>query len=51
MRLMQMEGIITGFVATGLTCALVILGLGELTANPYSYSGTQTPTPTHTAHR
>lgn len=41
-----MEGIITGFVATGLVCALTILGLGELTANPYTYSGT--PTPTHT---
>ncbi len=44
MRLLQMEGIITGFVATGLTCVLVIVGLGELTANPYSHSGTPIPT-------
>jgi hypothetical protein len=43
----QMDGIISFFVATGLTCALVILGLGELSANPYSYSGTSTPQ-THT---
>jgi hypothetical protein len=43
----KMDGIISFFVATGLTCALVILGLGELSANPYSYSGTPTPQ-THT---
>ena len=44
---LQMEAIITGFVATGLSCALVILGLGELSTNPYSYTGTQ-PTSTST---
>jgi hypothetical protein len=43
---MQMDGFITGFVAMGLTCSLVILGLGELAANPYSYSGTQSQTTT-----
>lgn len=43
---MKMEGFITGFAATGLTCLLVFLGLGELSANPYSYSGTQPHTTT-----
>lgn len=43
---MQMDGFITGFVAMGLTCSLVILGLGELAATPYSYSGTQSQTTT-----
>ena len=48
MEQVKMDDILTGFVAAGLTCALVILGLGELSANPYSYSGTPTPTPTRT---
>jgi hypothetical protein len=40
---MQMKEIISGLVAVGLTCSLVILGLGELADNPYTYSGTPTP--------
>lgn len=39
-----MDDIISAFVAAGLTCALIIIGLGELSANPYTYSGTPTPT-------
>ena len=41
---MESKEILTGLWAAGLTCALVILGLQELTANPYSYSGTVTQT-------
>lgn len=44
----KLDDIITGITATGLLCLLVILGLGELAANPYTYSGTPTPQPIHT---
>jgi hypothetical protein len=45
---MQMEGIITTFVSMGMVSFLVVIGLGELSANPYSYSGTQPASITRT---